>query len=309
MSKKIFSVVILLAIPLPGYCWNNTGHMVNARLAWRKLNDEQRSLAIKILKKHPHYGEFLKADQPDGYSEDEWAFLRAATWPDWVRTHYKGEYHHATWHYINYPFVAPGSKIDPARHQPPMDEENIVRQLQFAIAKVKNGNQEDRAIYLCWILHLVGDIHQPLHTTALFSDTFPEGDRGGNLAYVVLRDGAKKTKLHPMWDGLLGNSTSASALGRVVKQVEDLPTKDQDVIKQSVENNKTVESWAKESFEIAKKSAYLEGRLPIGAEHEDAGKIAVAPADYVQKAGHVARVQVAKAGSRLAITIVDVLKY
>jgi hypothetical protein len=306
--KKILPVLVLLAIPVPGYCWNNTGHMVTARLAWRELNDGQKSSAIKILKKHPHYVEFLKAKQPSGYSEDEWVFLRAATWPDWVRSHHKAKYHHATWHYINYPFVAPDSKIDPDKHQPPKDEENIVRQLNFAIKKVKIGNQEDQAIYLCWILHLVGDIHQPLHTTAFFSDAFPDGDRGGNLAYVVLRDGANKTKLHPMWDGLLGKSTSVSAIERVVKQVKDLPKKDQDQIKQSVEDNKSVESWAKESFEIAKQSSYLDGKLPIGDEDEDAGEIEVAPADYVQKSGHVARVQIAKAGLRLATTIAEVLK-
>jgi hypothetical protein len=104
-------------------------------------------------------------------------------------------------------------------------------------------------------------------------------ETGGNLAYVVLHDGANKTKLHPMWDGLLGKSTSASTIERVVKQVEGLPAKDQDAIKQSVAGNKSIESWAKESFEIAKKSAYL-----------------------------VARVQVSKAGLRLAATIADVLK-
>jgi hypothetical protein len=306
--KKILSVVLALAIPVPGYCWNNTGHMVTARLAWRKLSDEQRSSATAILKKHPHYDEFLKADQPSGYSEDEWVFLRAATWPDWVRSHHTADFHHATWHYINYPFVAPGSKIDPAKHQPPKEEANIVWALPLAIAKAKNGTQEDRAIYLCWILHLLGDIHQPLHTTALFSGSFPAGDRGGNLAYVVLHDGANKTKLHPMWDGLLGKSTSQSALERVVKQVEALPKKDQDAIKQSVEANKSIESWAKESFEIAKQSAYLDGKLPVGDGHEDAADIPVAPADYVRNSGHVARVQVAKAGLRLATTIADVLK-
>jgi hypothetical protein len=306
--KRILSVVFALAIPAQGYCWNDTGHMVTARLAWLALDEGQRSKAIEILRKHPHYDEFLKAKKPSGYSEDEWVFLRAATWPDWVRSHYKDKFNHPTWHYINYPFVAPGSTIDADKLQPPKDEKNIVNQLPAAVKMVKNGNQEDQAIYLCWILHLVGDIHQPLHTTAFFSKDFPKGDEGGNLAYIVLHDGANKTKLHPMWDGLLGKSTSKATIEKVVKQAQDLPDADQELIKKNLKDNTTIESWAKESFEIAKKVAYRDGKLPMGDEDTDAGDIPVVPEDYAKTAGHTARVQVAKAGARLATTIVDLLK-
>jgi hypothetical protein len=301
--KKALSVVVLLAVSTPAYSWNNTGHMVAARLAWQKLDADQRSKAIEILKKHPHYDEFLSADRPQGFTEEEWVFLRAATWSDWVRNHHKEEYHHATWHYINYPFVPPGSKLDPADHQPQPGEQNVVRQLGVAARMVKEGNQEDQAVYLCWLLHLVGDVHQPLHATALFSEQFPDGDQGGNLAYVVLHDGANKTKLHPMWDGLLGKSTSPSAIGRVVQQVNTMLEQNPDLIKADLQAHATFESWAKESFESAKKNAYLNGRLPLGVEDDDASDIEVAPDDYARNAGRTARVQIAKAGARLAATI------
>jgi hypothetical protein len=306
--KKAVSLVLLLILSTRAYSWNNTGHMVAARLAWQKFDQDQKNKAIKILKKHPHYDEFLSAGRPDGFTEAEWVFLRASTWPDWVRNHHKDEYHHSTWHYINYPFVPPGSRIDAANHQPRADEENIVRQLGVAIQKVKNGNQEDQAVYLCWVLHLGGDIHQPLHTTDLFSKQFPEGDRGGNLAYVVLHDGANKTKLHPMWDGLLGKSTTASAIGRVVEQVNTLIQTNPDLIKNDLQNHKTIESWARESFEAAKKYAYLNGELPLGEEDDDASDIAVAPDDYAKNSGRIARIQIAKAGARLASMLADVLE-
>jgi len=308
IMKRVLWLVVFLAAPSQGYCWNNTGHMITARLAWLNLEEGQRAAVIRILKKHPHYDEFLSTDKPAGFSEEEWVFLRAATWPDWVRSHHKAEYHHATWHFINYPFVAPGSAIDPNTHQPPADEENIVRQLGFAVKKVKSGNQEDQAVYLCWILHLVGDIHQPLHTTAYFSNAFPDGDRGGNLAYVILHDGANKTQLHPMWDGLLGKSTSVSAIGNVVKQTQELAEADQEAVKTNVNENKTFESWAKESFEVAKQTAYLNGKLPLGDEDAEAADIEVVPENYTKNAGHVARVQIAKAGTRLATTLADALK-
>jgi hypothetical protein len=306
--KKILPLVLLLATTAPAYSWNNTGHMAAAYLAWQKLEEDQRAKAVKILKRHSHYDEFLSANRPRGFKEDEWAFLRAATWPDWVRTHYKNEFHHRTWHYINYPFAIPGSQIDPAAHQPPAQEENLVRMLGVSAKMVKSGTQEEQAIYLCWLLHLVGDVHQPLHATALFSKDFPDGDRGGNLAYIVLHEGANKTNLHPMWDGLLGKSTSPAAIKRVVKQVNDMLEESPGLIKDDLQNHSTFESWAGESFESAKANAYLNGKLPLGDAEDDAADIDVAPEDYAKNAGRTARIQIAKAGTRLATTLAKVLE-
>ena len=43
----------------------------------------------------------------------------------------------------------------------------------------------DRADALCWVCHLVGDIHQPLHCVSLFNATFTSGDRGGNSIHLA----------------------------------------------------------------------------------------------------------------------------
>src|SRR5438132_5003072 len=202
--RKLAALALLLAVSTPAFAWNDKGHMVTARLAWKNRTIEQRSKVLEILKNHPHYDEFLAAKRPDGFSEDEWVFMRASTWSDWVRTHHKKEFHRGPWHYINYPFVPPGSRIDPKKHQPGADEENIVNRLPVCVNKIKNGSEEDKAIYLCWLFHLAGDIHQPLHCTAMFSEQFPEGAHGGNLALIRIR--TSPVKLHTIWDGLLGNA-------------------------------------------------------------------------------------------------------
>src|SRR5262249_38733205 len=87
-AMKRFLVVgaILSLIPQPLYAWHNRGHMSVARVAWQQLVDkglEQK--AIAILDKHPHKDNFLKVARPNGVSEEEWMFVQAATWPDWVR--------------------------------------------------------------------------------------------------------------------------------------------------------------------------------------------------------------------------------
>jgi hypothetical protein len=292
--------VVFLLVPAPAQAWNDKGHMVVARLAWQKLSEKERAKAIEILRRHPHYAEYLSAGRPEGFDEDEWVFLRAATWADWVRGHHKDEFNHPTWHYIDYPFVPPGSDIDAKDHQPSADEENVVKQLGVCLTKIKKGSDADRAVYMCWMFHLVGDIHQPLHCTSMFSKQFPEGDRGGNLAELRVSGG--KIKLHPFWDGLLGNETSPSSIGNAVKEIEDMLKDKPDLIKDDLSINKTFESWALESFAVAKQQCYLNGDLNVAATSEKVKEkdLPQAPDDYAKNCGKVARVQIAKAGERVA---------
>jgi hypothetical protein len=71
--KRTLTVICLLAASTPALAWNGTGHMVVARLAWRQLTEDQRNKVIAILKKHPHWTEYLAAGRRDGFSEGEWA--------------------------------------------------------------------------------------------------------------------------------------------------------------------------------------------------------------------------------------------
>ena len=58
---------------------------------------------------------------------------------------------------------------------------NILTALAENESVVRNQNDgEQRAIALAWLFHLVGDVHQPLHTAQLFTVDYPQGDRGGN---------------------------------------------------------------------------------------------------------------------------------
>ena len=238
---------------------------------------------------------------PEGFSEAEWAFMRAAAWPDWVRSHHK-EYDHPTWHYVNYPIVPPGSSVDPAAHQPPPGQENVVNQLPVCVEKVRTGSDEDKAVYLCWLMHLVGDVHQPLHCTAVYSERFPDGDRGGNLALIRIRSGP--VNLHAFWDGLLGTGTSAGDIGADVREVEAVMQAKAADVQKELKADATFESWAREGVELAKRAVYLNGELKVavsgGRRNDQNADAPPAPADYAPACGRVARVQVGKAGLRLA---------
>lgn len=83
--------VLTFALCLPVSAWNDVGHRTVAELAWRQMSAAQRRAATELLEQHPHYKEMLTADLPKGISKDDWAFLSAAVWPDWVRDTWKGQ--------------------------------------------------------------------------------------------------------------------------------------------------------------------------------------------------------------------------
>jgi hypothetical protein len=77
------------------------------------------------------------------------------------------------------------------------------------------SSNQDKALHLAWLMQLVGDIHQPLHATALVTPKlFPEGDRGGNEIKI-----AGPTNLHKRWDDLLGSPATVGSVGTKATQI------------------------------------------------------------------------------------------
>jgi hypothetical protein len=291
---KLLIWALLLILPTPALAWNEKGHMVTARLAWRQLTEAQRAQVLAILRKHPHYQECLAARRPEGFGEGEWVFMRAAIWADWARG--RRPFDHPTWHYINYPIVPAGSAVDPAEHEPPAMQENVVNQLAVCMDKVKNGTDEEKAIYMTWLFHLVGDIHQPLHCTAVFSERFPEGDRGGNLA--LIRISSNPVNLHSFWDGLLGRGITPGDIGRDVREVEQMMKDKGSEVKKELDAHQSFESWGREGWQLSRKAVYLDGQLKVAVARSDED-VPEAPAEYAASCGRVARIQIGKAGLRL----------
>ena len=106
----------------------------------------------------------------------------------------------------------------------------------------------------------MGDIHQPLHTTQLFTVEYPKGDRGGNEICVRVTQSGQPMDLHRFWDGVI---TSSSNLTRLRNEATALRNRQEFERSQLTELGSTdFESWAKESFEIATK-IYNEVRLRL----------------------------------------------
>jgi hypothetical protein len=92
---------------------------------------------------------------------------------------------------------------------------NIMQAIEGHIKTLKNTNlpKQYRAFALSWLLHLIGDSHQPLHCTSLFSENyFTQGDRGGND--ILIQGQGRISNLHWYWDSRLNNSTSFKFINR-----------------------------------------------------------------------------------------------
>lgn len=315
LAERVVAIVAFLLIALPAIAWNDTGHETVAEIAWQNLSQSRRDKISTLLLQHPHYRLLLATNVPSHVDTNEWVFLKAATWPDMVRptrgtNHAKPAfitaYHHADWHYTNAPYIAPadlGTVLPPGQPEGKILEALSANQ---AIVNDKTQPATNLAVALCWLLHLIGDIHQPLHCVARFSAEFPDGDRGGNLE--AIRPLTSAVVLHAWWDDLLGTGVS-------YKTIHDHATnlvQDPDLARSQLKElrHKKYSGWAAESIAAARTNAYLEGQLNFvkipGGDLNNVVDAAVPPLNpgYEINATTLARRRTSLAGRRLA----DVLK-
>src|SRR4029434_6903411 len=204
-----------------------------------------------VLEKHPWYVNQWHARLQDVpvADHDLVLFMQAARWADDVRTKDKAQ-NRPPWHYVNLPFK-PEEQPDRVQIREP-EPANILRVLAENENVVKNENDAERmAIALAWLFHLVGDIHQPLHTAQLFTIDYSQGDRGGNEICVRVTQAGQPMDLHRFWDGVI---TSSSNLARLRNQATEARNRTEFQRSQLTELARTdFGSWAKESHEIATK--------------------------------------------------------
>lgn len=317
MNRIWLVVFLFLSTPL-ARAWNHTGHKVVAELAWRDLSDSKRKAISELLRQHPHYALLLANKVPAGVDTNEWVFLNAAVWPDMVRPARGNapekssdvtKYHHSQWHYINIPFVVPAAAGRSSASSFSIPATNILWALTNNLNALKDSSipASDRAVSLCWVLHLIGDLHQPLHAATLLSDAYPSGDMGGN-SLAVVDSSQVPLNLHSFWDQLLDTGDSYEFVAETANSISRSPQYDPRNLPE-FRTHLTTQSWADESFSAAVTFAYAEGSLKF-ADWKDfnSGKIKAAEvphlkSTYILNAIDVARRRVSLSGARLAVVL------
>ena len=277
--------------------WNAFGHMTVAAVAYDRLTPAARAEVSRLLRLNPNYGRWTMG--VDRSERDEVAFLEASTWADTIKSApgyqndgerpagpdaarnigYSDTLQHRYWHYIDLP-LSPD-------HTPlvqPVAPNALTQITAFRKTLASRSASDELKSYdLVWLLHLVGDVHQPLHTTSRFTRAQPRGDAGGNQ--VALCERPCRHELHAFWDDLLGESKRPDV---VLRRVTRLPRPDARLAAIDDESR-----WVEESFQIAEYQVYVP---PIGI---GAGPFMI-DARYRKNAHRIARQRVALAGARLA---------
>jgi len=185
LSSSFFLALLFFYSPV--YAWNENGHMLVAKIAYERLKPEART-------KIDHLISYLHQEYSDINT-----FAQAAVWADKLRGQQLEMFTH--WHYIDVPLVRDGGNPNVNI----IDSDNAL----WAIDKIRSfvsnekANPYERARFLAFLVHIVADIHQPLHTVSLVTSKFPKGDRGGNDYFVSYK--SKKTNLHKLWDDGVGS--------------------------------------------------------------------------------------------------------
>ena len=306
--RKRFScagLLVLLLASMPTYGWDDEGHMMVAYTAYQQLTPQARNRANALLKLNPKYDDWL-ATLPAGTSpadRDLMIFMIAATWPDQIKQDssytsdggdggnrpdgspdptrnigYDDKLMHKYWHFVDQPFATDGTSL-PAIPTPNAQD----RIALFRSVLASGASDELKSYDLSWLLHLVGDVHQPLHCATRVDQSQPQGDAGGNQ--VKLNCTGCPNELHAFWDTVLGTSNSPKSAITAAKR---LPAVDPTLASKNSEAD-----WVAESFQDARQNVYV---APVG---NGVGPFQLTTA-YKTAAKNLAQQRVALAGARLA---------
>jgi hypothetical protein len=324
MRRFLLTVALVFCLTAPAFAWSAAGHKFVASIAFARLTPAEREKVIEILREHPRFKQDFLDKLPDEAKVDsaknEFHFQEAAIWPDVVRG-FRGDdakYNHGTWHYINVPsFLNESDKatldgkltevnfslVSPEK---PVEKMNAIQTLKVSRKMLadKNTSPEDKAIHLAWLFHLVGDIHQPLHSTAMFSPRlFPLGDRGGNSVLTVQR-----RNLHSLWDGLPGNEAKLQAAhNEAAKLIADA---DLSKLGETAAIQLDEETWMNESRELAVNFVYSPDLLNYVRKVEQEGsdlKPFEFDEGYLRAGGKICDKRVVQAGYRLAAVLKQIV--
>ena len=311
--KRLVTAMAAAAMLLPGaaMAWSNQGHQATGAIAYDDLMRTDAALVARIVeieKSHPDKARFeARLKGLTGAARDRMLFQLMARWPDDIR---EGPYDHPSWHYsltaINDP--SHPAKLPPALMATKAGEAPEAFAVARAAALDANSDAADRAVMLCWIFHLVGDIQQPLHAGHLVSTRFPMSDRGGTIDYVRPDAAGAPIYMHQYWDDRLGpDATDDAAVNATVKRVEaKVPRSALSDLNPAATDDAAFRGWAAESYRLAVKEAYREGA--VSGVPTAAADAPIVPADYGARSREIAERRVATGGYRIADVMRAVLK-
>ena len=286
-------VVLMAALagPRSSWAWTPQGDVATGALAYDDLmrrDPEAVATAIRLMRLHPDRGRFDHAlGDLTGPARHRRTFELMARWPDDARS---GPLNRPSWHYAE-------QVVSPWRAVLPFTFGDAVGAFHrnLRLARDRHAAPADRAVALCWVMHIVGDMHQPLHAGMWMSAQFPLTDRGGTSAWVRAAPGAPPRMLHVTWDSLgVETGDPLQRAGLLIMRLErDHPDP---MAPPPADPEVAFAQWVDRSRVLARSVAYQDGALKLGGSPERA---VVLPSAYIAKLQAVGQGRLAEAGYRI----------
>ena len=256
-------IVILSALgtfATKAQAWDHPGHMITANIAFSEIERNRPELIEKLgllFLKHPDTAPFwVAAGEAKGKERIRRMFLECARWPDDSKFTPRDM---LTWHTARWAIVAKDASptvkaAAAARQGKPAGQALEALALNNAMVANPESSPAERALGLCWVMHIVGDLHQPMHVSDLFSNDFPTGNAAAGLSYVVDPISKESIPLHILWDTNILRIPSLPEVEKHTKAfLKKYPRSAFPELKATpLSDPNAFTKWAKESHQIAK---------------------------------------------------------
>ena len=282
-STAFFLLAAVLFAAGPAAAWGDLGHEVTGLIAYRHLTPRARDALDTLL-----------ASDADPLTATD--FASRTTWADKYRNAHRET---AAWHFIdieidqpevaaacfNFPPLAAGQAASTGPAQ-----DCIVNKINEFFAELKNPATPpaERLLALKFLIHFIGDLHQPLHTA-------DHQDRGGNCVALSPSPDGHDNNLHAFWD--VG---AVEALGHSAAQIAAVLDAQITMVDMQTWDSGDTHSWTMESFALGSKEVYALSQPATALPTCQApGAIALSP-EYQARAAQDAALQLKRAAIRMA---------
>uniref|UniRef100_A0A7S3NEL3 P1/s1 nuclease n=1 Tax=Euplotes harpa TaxID=151035 RepID=A0A7S3NEL3_9SPIT len=245
-------VVLLIALSSVSAYWS-TGHMIISRIA----HDDLLKTAPEVFKQIKEEVRILQQFS----KEANHSFVESAVWADDNKDIEFGAF--TQWHYVDTPYIMPDF-----HGETEVENMNVTWAINQMKRTLNNTSvpqfNSDLALSFAWryLIHLVGDLHQPLHASSMYSKMFSEGDQGGNLFLLKFPANPQITNLHALWDACVDqygslyaplNQTEWSLIGEIASNLTQQTPRSKVADRVRILDEKV---WAQESFKFSKDIVY-----------------------------------------------------
>ena len=279
--QALLAALALLLLPSPAAAWWEYGHATTAEVAMKLVKPRTRQSIAWLLARQKG----LETPTCPARTIEE-----VSVWPDCIKTLGDRFSYAYMWHFQDVDICKTFDLKEPCAGG------NCVS-AQIARAQRMIADRElparDRLMALAFLVHFVGDLHQPLHGSE------HDGDQGGNK--VKANYGAiPRTNLHSIWDGLLADRAISSPPAGAAGILSEMPPAQRAELAKG-----SIQDWSRESWEIARTQVY--GSVMADPCNTPVSTKVAMDETKIEQLIPVLRMQVAKGGIRLARLLDDAL--